>query len=265
VIEALRTWAAKRDRLAVYQGINLLEFLSKDDRDDALSRGHKGLPLADRYILVEQEEEIDYRHFRTLGSRDYMLPPTQCVLVAEDGVTLTVDPTRADLLLETELLRFTTASLVNDTRQYRLSSETLNQARTQGLSFRFLSEWFTQRTGLPITAAARLLWPERETAKLPTEMVMILRAADETQADGLWQWPETRVFLQDRLGTYGVPGRCPSTASTEEEAGGDWLGNGWRAYPGDCSQRVRWNASCGIVCWDLWFAVCLRRLHMPPG
>lgn len=200
VIEALRTWAAKRDRLAVYQGINLLEFLSKDDRDDALSRGHKGLPLADRYILVEQEEEIDYRHFRTLGSRDYMLPPTQCVLVAEDGVTLTVDPTRADLLLETELLRFTTASLVNDNRLYRISSETLNQARTQGLSFRFLSEWFTQRTGLPITAAARLLWPDRETAKLPTEMVMILRATDETQADGLWQWPETRVFLQDRLG-----------------------------------------------------------------
>ncbi len=207
VIEALRTWAAKRDRLAVFQGINLLEFLSKDDRDDALSRGQKGMPLADRYVLVELEEEIDYRHYRTLGSRDYMLPPTQCVLVAEDGVTLTVDPTRADLLLETELLRFTTASLVNETRQYRVSSETLNQARTQGLSFRFLSEWFSQRTGQPISAAARLLWPERETAKLPIETVVILRATDETQADGLWQWPETRACLQTRLGptVFQVP------------------------------------------------------------
>ncbi|HMP15714.1 MAG TPA: hypothetical protein PKD72_01720, partial [Gemmatales bacterium] len=147
VVEAIRTWAAKRDRLAVYQGIYLLEFLSKEDRDDALARGQQGIPLAERYLLVEQEESIDYRHFRTLGTRDYMLPPTQCVMVAEDGITLTVDPARADLLLETELLRFTTASLLNETRQYKITYETLDIARNQGLSLRFLGEWFLQRTG----------------------------------------------------------------------------------------------------------------------
>lgn len=200
VMEALRTWAAKRDRLAVYQGVNLLEFLTKTDLDDAISRGLKGLALADRYLLVENEEDIEYRHFRTLGTRDYTLPPTQCVGVSEDGVTLTVDPTRADLLLETELLRFTVPMVVHESRLYRMTYQTLDHARTQGLSLRFLGDWFEQRTGQAISQAAKLLWSDRPVAQVQLESLLILRVNDETQADGLWQWPETRILLHERLG-----------------------------------------------------------------
>jgi hypothetical protein len=32
------------------------------------------------------------------------------------------------------------------------------------------------------------------------EPVLIVRVQSETQADGLWQWPETRVLLSERLG-----------------------------------------------------------------
>jgi hypothetical protein len=200
VIEALRTWAAKRDRLAVYQGVNLLEFLTKADLDEALSRGLKGLALADRYLLIENEEDLDYRHFRTLGTRDYTLPPTQCVLMAEDGITLSVDPTRADLLLETELLRFTVPSVVNETRLYKITFATLDQARTQGLSLRYLEDWFLQRTGVAISTAARMLWSDRPSSTITVETVLIIRVANDTQADGLWQWPETRALLSERLG-----------------------------------------------------------------
>lgn len=200
VIEALRTWAAKRDRLAVYQGVNLLEFITKADLDEALSRGLKGLALADRYLLIENEEDLDYRHFRTLGTRDYTLPPTQCVTVSEDGITLSVDPTRADLLLETELLRFTVPAVVQETRQYKMTFATLDQARTQGLSLRFLEDWFLQRTGQTISMAGRLLWSDRAQPRVTLESGLILRAAHEAQADGLWQWPETRNLLHERLG-----------------------------------------------------------------
>lgn len=200
VIEALRTWSAKRDRLAVYQGVNLLEFLTKADLDEALARGMKGVALDERYLLIENEEDLDYRHFRTLGTRDYTLPPTQCVTIAEDGVTLTVDPTRADLLLETELLRFTVPSVVNETRQYKMTFATLEQARRQGLSLRFLEDWFIQRTGQPISMAGKLLWSDRSGVTLGLEPVLIVRASNETQADGLWQWPETRALLSERLG-----------------------------------------------------------------
>lgn len=200
VIEALRTWAAKRDRLAVYQGVNLLEFLTKADLDEALSRGLKGLALADRYLLIENEDDLDYRHFRTLGTRDYTLPPTQCVLMAEDGITLSVDPTRADLLLETELLRFTVPSVVNETRLYKITFATLDQARAQGLSLRYLEDWFLQRTGVPISMAARVLWSDRPSSTITVEPVLIVRVVSEAQADGLWQWPETRALLSERLG-----------------------------------------------------------------
>lgn len=200
VVEALRTWAAKRDRLAVYSGVNLLEFLTKADLDEALSRGLKGLSLADRYLLIENEEDLDYSHFRTLGTRDYTLPPTQCVTVAEDGVTMTVDPTRADLLLETELLRFTVSSVVNDTRQYKITFATLDQARQQGLSVKYLEDWFLQRTGQPISMAARFLWSDRASSTVTVQPVLIVRIASEAQADGLWQWPETRQLVRERLG-----------------------------------------------------------------
>lgn len=201
VLEALRTWAAKRDRLAVYQGVNLLEFLTKADLDEAVSRGLKGLVLADRYLLIEKEDDLEYRHFRTLGTRDYTLPPTQCVTVADDGVTLLVDPTRADLLLETELLRFSVPhNVVHESRQFKVTYTSLDQARSQGLSLRFLGDWYVQRTGMPITAAVKMLWSERPTSVTPLESILMLRVASDEQGDGLWQWTETRSLLEERLG-----------------------------------------------------------------
>jgi hypothetical protein len=213
VVEALRTWAAKRERLAVYQGANLLEFASKDDLDAALRRSLVGIPLADRYLLIENEEALEYRHFRTLGTRDYALPPSVCVAVGADGVTLQIDAAKADLLLETELLRFSVPQTGKDGREYLITPASLAQARYQGLSLLFLEDWFVQRTGQPISPAVRLLWNDRTGQAAGFERLLILKVSSEALADGLWQWPETRQFLQERLGPTalavpagGVPG-----------------------------------------------------------
>src|SRR5262249_36934301 len=115
VKDALRTWSNKRERLSVYTSATLLEFNSPEELNEALARGLPGVRLSDRLAVVAKESAVDFRHFRLLGSRDYALPPEQCVQVEADGVTLTLDTARSDLLLETELPTF--AELLNPSPQ----------------------------------------------------------------------------------------------------------------------------------------------------
>jgi hypothetical protein len=212
VFEAIRTWAAKRDRITVYERANILEFLQQTDRDHALRRGLGGIPIADRYLLIEDEHSLDFRHFRSLGTRDYALPPMTCVVVADDGVSLSIDTSKADLLVETELQRFSAAKPPNvagaadngsfPASGYLISPQTLAAARLAGLSMRFLEEWFRRRTGKPPPAAVRLLWDERNGEFARLSQPIILTLPEESVADGLWQWPETRELLQERIGSF---------------------------------------------------------------
>src|SRR5207237_2901164 len=109
----------------------------------------------------------DYTLFRLISSRDYASRPEQCVEVGEDGVTLTVDVTRSDLLLESELSRF--AEEIdrpgnNGRRRYRLTPASMSSARAGGMNKPSLETWFQQRTGQPVSPAALLLMTaEQET------------------------------------------------------------------------------------------------------
>jgi hypothetical protein len=203
VLEALKTWSNKRERISVYPAAVLLEFASPGDLNEALARGLPAVRLTERLAAVANESQIDYKHFRLTGTRDYCLPPEPCVEVEADGVTLSVDLARSDLLLETELQRF--AELVTETtalgrRVYRLTPVSLSAARSQGLALAALASWFEQRTGLPLAPAARLLFSGAEvpSAELRRQLVLHVPAAD--LADGLMQWPATAGLIQARLG-----------------------------------------------------------------
>jgi hypothetical protein len=211
VLEAIRTWAAKRDRIAIYERVNVLEFLHQADRDAALGRGLDGIPVGDRYLLIENEHGVDFRHFRSLGTRDYALPPMTCVAVGEDGVSLIIDASKADLLLESELQRFSVPGTASRARPlessnqvgggvYVISPQSLSNARLRGMSLRFLEDWFRQRTGEPIPPAVRLLWDERNGEMARLTRPVILTLPEKSAADGLWQWPETRELLEERIG-----------------------------------------------------------------
>ncbi len=106
VLDALRTWADKRERIVVYPSATLLEFASAADLDAALARGLPAARIAETLAVVASEEAIDFRNFRLTGTRDYGLAPERCVTAEPDGVSLTVDVARSDLILETELPRF---------------------------------------------------------------------------------------------------------------------------------------------------------------
>jgi Helicase conserved C-terminal domain len=212
VIDSLRTWANKRDRITIYPAAALLEFGSAEDLNEALARGVPAVRLGDRLALVPHDDAIDFKHFRLTGTRDYALPPEKCVTVESDGVTLSIDLSRSDLLLETELPRFAAPldrALANGRRQYRLTPASLGAAREGGMSVPQLEAWFAQRTGGHLSPAARLLLAG---AQAPTPQIrrhLVLHVASSELADGLVQWPETRALIEERLG--------PTTLAVTEE------------------------------------------------
>jgi hypothetical protein len=203
VLEMLRTWTAKRDRLSLYPSATLFEFLEAKDLDDALARGLPATRLSDRLAVVKSESEIDYRHFRLGGTRDYALPPERCVDIDSDGVTLTIDQGRSDLLVETELRRFARfldQAGNNGKRQYHITSASLAEGQNAGLGIHVLEEWFQQRTGRSLTPAVRLLMTAPYQPAVELKQQLILQVSSPEVADGLLQLTETRPLIQGRLG-----------------------------------------------------------------
>jgi hypothetical protein len=154
-------------------------------------------------LLVADEQAIDFRHFRLTGTRDYALSPEKCVAVDSDGVTISVDVGRSDLLLEIQLQRFAEPvdSLgSNGQHRYRLTPGSLASSGEGGLGVRELDEWFVQRSGQPLSAAARLLLTGSRAPPPEVRPQLVLRVATPELADGLLQWPGTRALIRERLG-----------------------------------------------------------------
>jgi hypothetical protein len=201
--QLLRTWANKHERISVYAAGTLFEFGSTEDLEEALARGLPAVRLAERLAVVANEAAVDFRHFRLTATRDYTLPPEKCVAVEADGVTLTIDLGRADLLLESEVQRF--AETVqragsNGRRHYRLTPTSVAAGRGNGLTPQALESWFFQRVGQALSPAARLLLTGANAAAPELRRQLVLHVASEEIADGLQQWPGTRALVAERLG-----------------------------------------------------------------
>ncbi len=120
-----------------------------------------------------------------------------------DGVTLSIDLARSDLLLETEvqgLAEFVNRPGAQGRRLYRLTPNSLTAARANGWSLANLETWYLHRTGLPLSAAAYLLFTAADMPPLELRRQIILHTASPLAADGLQQWPATRELIQSRLG-----------------------------------------------------------------
>jgi hypothetical protein len=220
VLDSLRTCANKRDRITVYPAATLLEFASADDLNEALASGLPAVRLSDRLAVVASEGAIEFRHFRLTGTRDYALPPEKCVHVEADGVTLSVDLARSDLLLETEMPRFAEligGSTANGRRQYRLTPASLSAGRAAGMTLTALEMWFHQRAGQPLPAAARLLMTAGQVEAPRLQRYLVLHVATEELADGLVQWPQTRELIEERLGPTALVVAEENTTALREQ------------------------------------------------
>ncbi|MBI2805137.1 MAG: hypothetical protein HYX68_09170 [Planctomycetes bacterium] len=208
VLDSLKTWSSKRERLSVYPAGAIFEFGTPAEMEEAITRGLPAVRLTDRLAIVPNESEIAYKNFRLTGTRDYTLPPEKCVDVDADGVTLHVDLAKSDLLLETELQRFAEPDTEGMTlraagagrRAYRIKPASIASARKLGLTLSYLETWFSQRTGLPISAAALLFMTAPQAGPVDIRRQLILHVANEHLADGLQQWPSTRALVQARIG-----------------------------------------------------------------
>lgn len=212
VIDALRTWANKRERIAVYPSVTLFEFGNAEDLSEALARELSAIRLTDRLALVTTEGSTDFRHFRLAGTRDYGLPPEKCVEVETDGLTLSIDLARSDLLVDTELRRFAEpleTSAREGRRQYRMTQASLVAGCDSGFGIRALEEWFGQRTGQPVSPAARLLLTASQMPPAALHRQLVLHVPAPEIADGLLQYAATAPLIAARLG--------PTTLAVAEE------------------------------------------------
>ncbi len=202
VLDSLKTWSSKRERISVYTAGAIFEFATPAEMNEAIARGLRAVRLTDRLAIVASEKDIEYKHFRLTGTRDYTLPPEKCVDVEPDGVTLSVDLARSDLLLETELQRFAEPcpTSVPGRGSFRVTPASVLTARERGVSLPYLETWFFQRTGLPIPAAAMLLLTGADLGPVELRRQLVIHVANEHLADGLQQWPGTRDLIIARLG-----------------------------------------------------------------
>lgn len=229
VLDSLKTWSSKRERISVYAAGAIFEFASAADMNEAITRGLRAVRLTDRLAIVADESEIDFKQFRLTGTRDYTLPAERCVDVEADGVTLSVDLARSDLLLETEVQRFaepiaapSTPATAQGRRSYRLTPASIASARQQGVSLAYLETWFGQRTGLPISAAAQMLVSGPEAPAVELRRRLVMQVANEHLADGLVQWPGTRALIIARLGPTTLvvdEGNVPALTERMKELG----------------------------------------------
>ncbi len=225
VVDQLRSWASKHERVVVHTSALVLEFASAGDLNAALSRGLLAVRLGERHALVDQEEDIDFRLFRLAGSRDYLIPPEPCIHQNQDGLELSVDDTKSDLLLETEL------PLVADPlpvppgkigRSFRVTPASLNRVKERGWNMDQLDQWFRMRTGEPARPTIRLFFLSKVQDPFSIEPEVVLHAPDAETADGLWQWQKFRVCVRSRLGPLAIslkPDQIPLAEQLLNEIG----------------------------------------------
>ncbi|MGE5756319.1 MAG: helicase-associated domain-containing protein, partial [Planctomycetaceae bacterium] len=220
VAEAVRTWAGRRDRVTYYASATLIEFASREDREQGLAHWpatgpSAPVPISDRFLLVEDESAIPFRRFRLAGSRDYRRAPESCLEVESDGVTLTLDLARSDLLVDAELARFADeqppvpgcgGAPANPRRRFVVSAASLARAAETGLSTATLAHWYVRRTGAEMPPAVRLLLlaAASKVPPLETSRPILLHTRSAELLDGLVQHPATGIHLGTRLGPTTV-------------------------------------------------------------
>ncbi len=205
VLDALQRWSSKRERITVWASATLFEFTSPEDLETAYGRGLVTARLTDRIGVAADGEEMEYRHFRLIGNRDYESRPQKCLNFEPDGVTFTVDSAQSDLILEAELaqLAIPLPQPSSGPRRFALTPDSLRSARQRGMTLTDLDQWALDRSGAPLSSAARLIFPSQPIIATWRRR-LVVDLPDEQVADGIVQWPATAALVEERLGPRSI-------------------------------------------------------------
>jgi hypothetical protein len=206
VIDSMRNWSGRRERLRLYNRATVLEFASAEILEQALASGLAGDRLTDRMLLVPDERVIPFDRFRLQDKCDYGHAPKTCVEAADDGITWTVDLGRSDLLVACELSRFAEPmSAVDGERlRYQITPASLAAASRVGLGATYLREWFSRRGGADLPASVELMLQASNREGVELVPMVVLHTATAAAADGIVQHPATRQHVVRRLGPQSI-------------------------------------------------------------
>jgi Helicase conserved C-terminal domain len=202
VVDSMRTWSGRRERLRLYSQCTVLEFATTEDLDAAVERGVTGERLSERLLLVAGDGKVPFDQFRLAGVRDYRHPPTVCVESMEDGITWEVDLARSDLLVERELARFAEplSAEIDGRLRYRIVPASLAQAARHGLRAPYVREWFKQRANKELPASVELMLQASSRSAVELSNIIVLQTATAAVADGILQHPATKQHIGHRIG-----------------------------------------------------------------
>ena len=132
--------------------------------------------------------------------------------IEPDGVSMTLDPARSDLLIDAELGRFADElpaygrAAEPARRRFAVTAASLRRGLDRGLTPQDLADWYDRRTGGRIPPAVRLLLAPTgpRVPTLQAARLLVLTLADPGLLDGLLQHPATSPWLGDRLGPTAV-------------------------------------------------------------
>jgi len=206
VADLLRRWADKRERLTVFPSAVLVEFQTAADLETAIARGIVSLRVTDRIGLTDDGREPEFKHLRLIGNRDYETKPQQCLTIAADGITMTLETAQSDLFLEADIGKLSDAIPTDPPglRRYLLTPESLKRAQANGWDLVQLDAWFQLRAGKPLPAPARMFVTIPKNEMPASSMYRVLELPDAETADGLMQWPGTSALLERRLGPTAI-------------------------------------------------------------
>ncbi len=188
----LREWAARRERMALYQRARLLEFPDAAHRDAALETGLRGAPVGERFVLLASAVPDPVAHPRGVN---YAKPLSRCLTVTEDGMVTLLRPD-VDLIIEGELDLWAAR---RGATTWQLTADSVRAALRDGARIEEALNWLVARlTGgvpvPPLLRAALLAWAG-VTVQTHLAEVAVLQCAQREVFDAIVSSPTLQPLL----------------------------------------------------------------------
>ena len=192
----LREWAARRERMTLYQRARLLEFPDAMHRDAVLEAGLRGAPVGERFVLLASAAPDPTAHPRGVN---YARPLSRCLTVTEDGMLTLLRPD-VDLIIEGELDLWAER---RDATTWQLTADSVRAALRAGARIEEALNWLAARlTGgvpvPPLLRAALLAWAG---IKVETHLaeVVVLQCKQREVFDAIVNSPTLQPLLRGVL------------------------------------------------------------------
>lgn len=194
VVVEICEWGALREQITLRRRARILEFPDSQVRQTALKKGAEGVPVGERFLLLEAQDGAQYR----TGERvDYAQPLPANLSVNEDGVIELTEPS-LDLLVQPQLDRWAEGT---PNGKWQLTSESVAEAVQRGRRLsellNLLQERLTKRLP-PLLGVALRAWAG-ESPEVEMATVTVLRCTQPEVFQAIVSSKKIRPYLRGKI------------------------------------------------------------------